>query len=68
VIEGADHDTMLTDARLGGDVGRRILDFLREAEAARDGRDGSSGTRGGRSKGNQTKGNQPKGNQSEEAR
>lgn len=53
VIEGADHDTMLTDARLGGDVGRRILDFLHEVEAS-DGE--GSGTNGA------------KGNQSEEAR
>nr|WP_240969346.1 alpha/beta fold hydrolase [Streptomyces sp. HNM0575] len=37
VIEGADHDTMLTDARLGGEVGRRILDFLREAEGRQGG-------------------------------
>ncbi|WP_070012848.1 alpha/beta fold hydrolase [Streptomyces abyssalis] len=50
VIEGADHDTMLTDARLGGDVGRRILDFLREVE----GLHGEEGRTGG-SKGNQSK-------------
>ncbi|WP_241059495.1 alpha/beta fold hydrolase [Streptomyces marispadix] len=60
VIEGADHDTMLTDARLGGDVGRRILDFLREAEAAQDGRAGSSQAGGARNKGGQSKGNQSK--------
>jgi hypothetical protein len=53
VIEGADHDTMLTDARLGHDVGHRILAFLREVEALH----GESGraNRAGGSKGNQSK-------------
>jgi pimeloyl-ACP methyl ester carboxylesterase len=47
VIEGADHQTMLTDARLAGEVGRRVLDFVREVEA----RHGE----GSRTKGNQSK-------------
>lgn len=46
VIEKADHDTMLTDARLGADVGRRILDFLSETE----GRDGAQDKQGNSSK------------------
>ncbi|OEV08011.1 thioesterase [Streptomyces nanshensis] len=53
VIEGADHDTMLTDARLGGDVGRRILSFLDEVEAQEGGSGGAGGAGG--SKGNQSK-------------
>jgi pimeloyl-ACP methyl ester carboxylesterase len=32
VIEKANHDTMLTEARLGADVGSRILAFLAETE------------------------------------
>ncbi|MQS09289.1 alpha/beta fold hydrolase, partial [Streptomyces sp. IF17] len=28
VLEGADHDSLLTSARLGTEVGRRIIDFL----------------------------------------
>ena len=39
VIEGADHDSMLTDARIGTDVGRRIIDFVDEIEG-KEGRDG----------------------------
>lgn len=30
VVEGADHDSLLTDARLGTETGRRILAFLSE--------------------------------------
>ncbi|SCK38574.1 alpha/beta fold hydrolase [Streptomyces sp. WMMB 322] len=56
VIEAAEHDTMLTDARLGGEVGRRILEFLREVE----GDDADGGRAGGRHSSN--------GNQSKEAR
>lgn len=61
VIEGADHDSMLTDARVGTDVGRRILDFLSEV-GAHDGDPSTdekkaTGRRGGsgRSTGNQSK-------------
>ncbi|WP_314175742.1 alpha/beta fold hydrolase [Streptomyces winkii] len=53
VLEGADHETLLTDARLGGEVGRRILDFVREVEA-RDGDGGGTEGTGG-SQGNQSK-------------
>ncbi|MGH3311917.1 MAG: alpha/beta fold hydrolase [Streptomyces sp.] len=50
VLEGADHDTMLTEARLGSEVGRRILAFLHEIEA----HDGDGGGQR-RSRGNQPK-------------
>jgi pimeloyl-ACP methyl ester carboxylesterase len=59
VLEGAEHDTMLSDARLAGEVGQRIMDFLHELEAqsGSDGRDRTktTGRHGGagRSKGNQ---------------
>lgn len=52
VIENADHDTMLTDARLGGDVGRRIVSFVEEVESQES---GGGAKRAGGSKGNQSK-------------
>ncbi len=35
VLEGADHDTMLTRARLGSEVGRRLIDFVHAIDPAR---------------------------------
>ena len=57
VIEGADHDSMLTDARIGTDVGRRIIDFVDEIEGKEGRTAKNAGRRGGegRSKGNQSK-------------
>jgi pimeloyl-ACP methyl ester carboxylesterase len=73
VIEGADHDSMLTDARIGTDVGSRILAFLHEIEArdgsgVREGQDrkGERGTGPGDNGSKASTGN--RGNQSKEAR
>lgn len=35
VIDGADHDSILTDARLSNEVGRRILEFVRAISSGR---------------------------------
>ena len=64
VVEGADHDTMLTDARLGTDVGRLILDFLEETEA----QDGGDGRAGPKATGRRGSADRSQGNQSKEAR
>lgn len=64
VVEGADHDTMLTDARLGTDVGRLILDFLEETEA----QDGGDGRAGPKATGRRGSAGRSQGNQSKEAR
>ncbi|GAA1908163.1 hypothetical protein GCM10009716_17640 [Streptomyces sodiiphilus] len=48
VIEGADHDTILTKARLATEVGRRILDFHQQITRTHDtGRSGGPRTAAG---------------------
>jgi len=61
VLEGANHDSLLTDARLGSEVGRRILAFLQEIDA-HDGADDHDGTdtEGRRGGTGRSRGNQPK--------